>query len=51
MPNSEPTGTSSDPVIRNSVHCLAHVPDLVTYGSKPRREIAKDASNSERLTG
>ena len=51
MPNSEPTGTSNDPVIRNSVHCLAHVPDLVTYGSKPRREIAKDASNSERLTG
>ena len=28
------------PVIKNCSYCLAHVPDLVRYGSKPRREIA-----------
>ncbi len=30
------------PVIKNCAYCLAHTPDLVRYGSKPRREIAKD---------
>ena len=33
---------SSNPVVRNTAYCLAHVPDLVRYGSKPRREIEKD---------
>jgi betaine reductase len=29
------------PVIKNFSYCLIHAPDLVRYGSKPRREIAK----------
>lgn len=29
------------PVIKNCAYCLVHVPDLVGYGSKPRREIGK----------
>jgi len=29
---------TGDPVIRGSAFCLVHVPDLVRYGSKPRRE-------------
>jgi hypothetical protein len=40
----------SDPVIAASAYCLAHVPDLVRYGSKPRREIELDAGFQERLT-
>ncbi|MEZ5557791.1 MAG: DUF5940 domain-containing protein [Pseudomonadales bacterium] len=32
----------SDPVIQSISCCLAHAPDLVRYGSKPRREIARD---------
>ena len=35
---------NSNPVIQEFAYCLAHVPDLVRYGSKPRREIEKDAS-------
>jgi hypothetical protein len=35
---------SQYPVIKNFSYCLAHVPDLVRYGSKPRREIARDAA-------
>lgn len=38
-----------NPVIRNSAYCLVHVPDLVRYGSKPRREIADDPVFEERL--
>jgi len=38
-----------NPVIRNCAQCLVHVPDLVPYGSKPRREIAKDPSTGPRL--
>ncbi|MBI2626440.1 MAG: glycine reductase [Candidatus Nealsonbacteria bacterium] len=30
------------PVIKGSAYVLAHVPDLVRYGSKPYREIEKD---------
>ncbi|MCF8057004.1 MAG: DUF5940 domain-containing protein [Desulfocapsa sp.] len=33
---------TSPPVIKNCSYCLAHVPDLVQYGSKPRREIMRD---------
>ncbi len=29
------------PVIKSVAYCLAHVPDLVRYGSKPRRELAR----------
>ena len=32
----------SHPVVRNFPYCPAHVPDLVRYGSKPRREIARN---------
>lgn len=39
----------SDPVISASAYCLAHVPDLVPLGSKPRREIALDATFEPRL--
>lgn len=31
------------PVIQNCSYCLIHVPDLVRYGSKPRRQIVDDA--------
>ncbi len=30
-----------NPVVKNYAYCLIHAPDLVRYGSKPRREIAK----------
>ena len=32
---------NNEPVISNTFYCLAHVPDLLPYGSKPRREIAQ----------
>ena len=31
-----------NPVVKNYAYCLIHAPDLVRYGSKPRREIAKN---------
>jgi betaine reductase len=37
------------PVIAGAAYCLAHAPDLVRYGSKPWREIAKDAGIEPRL--
>ncbi len=37
------------PVIRNFSYCLAHVPDLVRYGSKPRREIAADGAVGSKM--
>ena len=46
MPNDAAMG---NPVIRNCSHCLVHVPDLVRYGSKPRRETLKDPSTDGRL--
>jgi hypothetical protein len=33
---------SSDPVVRGAASCVAHAPDPVRYGSRPRREIALD---------
>ena len=39
----------TSPVIKNCSYCLVHVPDLVQYGSKPRREIKKDALVQESL--
>ncbi len=41
--------SASDPVIAGSAYCLAHVPDLVPWGSKPRREILLDAGFEPRL--
>ncbi len=40
---------TSYPVIKNSSYCLAHVPDLIRYGSKPRREIAKCPDIEQKL--
>lgn len=37
------------PVVRNAAYSLLHVPDLVRFGSKPWREIEKDASLKARL--
>jgi betaine reductase len=38
-----------NPVIRNCSFSLVHVPDLVRYGSKPRRQIAIDPGYEQRL--
>ena len=40
-----------DPVIRNCAFCLVHAPDLVRYGSKPRRELGTNPSLAGRLEG
>ena len=40
---------NTNPVIKNFSYCLAHVPDLVRYGSKPRREISKDRTVEQSL--
>lgn len=37
------------PVIRGATCCLAHVPDLVRHGSKPRREIVRDPAVEDRI--
>lgn len=42
---------TDNPVIRNSAFCLVHAPDLVRYGSKPRRELEADPSLADRLDG
>lgn len=39
------------PVIQNSSYCLFHTPDLVRYGSKPRRQIALNPEIEKRITG
>jgi betaine reductase len=39
-----------NPVVRSISQCLIHVPDLVRFGSKPRREIINDPSLDERLS-
>ena len=39
------------PAILNTSYALAHVPDLVRYGSKPVREIVLDPSLPERIAG
>jgi betaine reductase len=41
----------ANPVIRGASCCLAHVPDLVRYGSKPRREIPGDPTIEKRISG
>ncbi|WP_035247060.1 glycine/sarcosine/betaine reductase complex component C subunit beta [Desulfogranum mediterraneum] len=38
------------PVIKNFSYCLAQVPDLVRYGSKPRRDIARDQGLEEKIS-
>ena len=40
---------SCHPVIKNAAYCLAHVPDLVRYGSKPRRECCKKPTFAARI--
>jgi betaine reductase len=42
---------TDNPVIRNCAFCLVHAPDLVRYGSKPRRELEADPSLADRLDG
>ena len=37
-------------VIKNVAYCLAHVPELVRYGSKPRREIGCDLAEEGKIT-
>lgn len=39
----------TQPVIGGASHCLAHVPNLVRYGSKPRREIKAGGDFESRL--
>jgi len=39
----------SYPVIKSAAYCLAHVPDLVRYGSKPRRELARQPELATKL--
>ncbi len=40
---------ASSPVIKNCSYCLVHVPDLVQYGSKPRREITHNPAIRESI--
>jgi betaine reductase len=40
---------TDNPVIQSSAYCLAHVPDLVRFGSKPNREIALNPSYAQHL--
>jgi hypothetical protein len=37
------------PVIAGAAYCLAHAPDLVRFGSKPWREIARDRAVERRI--
>lgn len=45
-----PGGVNENPVIAAASCCLSHVPDLVRYGSKARREIARDPSLDKALS-
>lgn len=40
---------TSVPVLKAAALCLAHVPDLVRYGSKPSRELSKSQGLASRL--
>jgi len=40
----------ANPVISHAAFCLAHTPELVRYGSKPRREIAKNPEIEARIS-
>ncbi len=42
---------TDNPVIRNCAFCLVHTPDLVRFGSKPRRELEAEPSLADRLEG
>lgn len=42
-------GKGRPPVVRGVSLCLAHVPDLVRYGSKPSRDLPKDPALSAAL--
>jgi glycine/sarcosine/betaine reductase complex component C subunit beta len=44
------TQTLEQPVIRGVRFFLAHTPGLVRYGSKPRRDIARDATIAKAIT-
>src|SRR5919198_3859597 len=44
------TQTLEQPVIRGVRFFLAHTPGLVRYGSKPSRDIARDATIADALT-
>lgn len=50
MPSSDEDSSHTNPVIRNCAQCLVHTPDLVVYGSKPRREILNEPAIEQRLT-
>lgn len=39
------------PVVKGATYVLAHVPDMVRYGSKPEREIQKDPTVLARILG
>lgn len=39
----------ANPVVRNAAYCLAHVPEWVRFGSKPRREIRRNPGVGEAL--
>ena len=41
---------TSSPVIKNCSYCLVHVPDLVQFGSKPRREILQNPAIGESIS-
>ncbi|MDW7738989.1 MAG: glycine/sarcosine/betaine reductase complex component C subunit beta [Bacillota bacterium] len=38
------------PIIKGFSYIIAHVPDLVVYGSKPTRELIKDSTLRDRIT-
>ncbi len=40
----------SSPVIKNCSYCLVHAPDLVQFGSKPRREITQNPAIRESIS-
>ena len=39
----------NNPVINHFAYCMAHVPDLIRYGSKPRREISERPELEQQL--
>ncbi len=42
---------AANPVLRNTAYCLAHVPEWVRFGSKPRRELRRDPTLAASLEG
>ena len=43
--------SAANPVLRNTAYCLAHVPEWVRFGSKPRRELRRDPTLAASLKG